>query len=350
MRRIRWTSTARSQGFGLVEIMISITLGLLLTAAVLQVFVANNRTYKTGEAVSEVQEAARYLQSELPRQLRMAGYRGCLSKQDITLINTLNNASTVTYNFNAGLVGYDNLSTALPTELAAHLTGDPAPLTGTDLLIVQRPDSQPLSIVATNNAAQLFAVEEANNVLAVGDIAIVTDCNKGHIFQVTNITLSGGKANIVHGVSSLTPGNQSSLASWDPNNKLNIYSTNAEIMRYGSETYYLATNSVSGRPALFRKLNGGMATVMQDGVYDLQILYGIDTNADRQTDRYVTAPNVTAWNQVLTIQMELLLGSSETGAVTGSQTMTFNGSAMTTSDDRWYMPTVITAVLRNRLN
>ena len=167
---------------------------------------------------------------------------------------------------------------------------------------------------------------------------------------MTNITLSGGKANIVHGVSSLTPGNQSSLASWDPNNKLNIYSTNAEIMRYGSETYYLATNSVSGRPALFRKLNGGMATVMQDGVYDLQILYGIDTNADRQTDRYVTAPNVTAWNQVLTIQMELLLGSSETGAVTGSQTMTFNGSAMTTSDDRWYMPTVITAVLRNRLN
>ena len=338
-----------NRGFGLVEIMIAIVLGLLLTVAVLQVFVANNRTYQTGEAVAQVQEATRYLQSQLPRQLRMAGYRGCLSKQDISLVNTLNNASTLTYDFNAGLRGYDNLGATLPTELAAHLTGDPAPLVGTDLLMIQRPDSQPLSIVANNNAAQLFAVEEANNVLAIGDIAIVTDCNKGHIFQVTNITLSGGKANIVHsGVNSVTPGN--SISSWDPNNKLNIYGTNAEIMRYGSQTYYLATNAATGRPALYSKLNGGAATVMQDGVYNLQILYGIDTNADRQTDRYVTAGNVSMWTQVLTIKMELLLGSSETGVVNTRQNITFNGSTSSAADTRWYLPTTVTAVLRNRLN
>ena len=82
----------RTGGFSLVEVMIAITLGLLLTAAVLQLFVGNSATFRTTDAISRVQENARYAQSVLNQELRMVGYRGCLSKQTIAITNTLNNS------------------------------------------------------------------------------------------------------------------------------------------------------------------------------------------------------------------------------------------------------------------
>jgi type IV pilus assembly protein PilW len=341
----------RQQGFGLVEVMVAITLGLLLTAAVLQLFVSNNTTYRTTNSVGVVQDNARFAQDLLSKELRMTGYRGCLSKQNVAVTNTLNNATTLTYDFSAGLRGYNNLTATLPTELSSHLTGDPKPLANTDLLLIQGPSSIPIAIVANNDAANLFAAPAAMTLLKEGDIALITDCSKARIFQITNLTAAGGKVNVVHSEDkNAIPGNAKGYASWEPNNKSDNFGTNAELMGYQSSTYYLATNSATGQPALYRKLNGGLATPLLDYVFDLQILYGVDTNGDRQTDSYQTANNVSNWGNVLTLKLQLLLGSEETGIVTKKQTFTFNGATFSATDTRWYMPTTITAVLRNRLN
>lgn len=349
MVRFPMIKRIRQQGFGLVEVMVAITLGLLLTAAVLQLFVSNNTTYRTTNSVGVVQDNARFAQDLLSKELRMTGYRGCLSKQNIAVTNTLNNATTLTYDFGAGLRGYNNLTATLPTELSSHLTGDPKPLAGTDLLLIQGPGNIPVPIVANNNAAQLFAAPAAMTLLKDGDIALVTDCSKARIFQITGLTAAGGKVNVVHSnAGTYVPGN--SISSWDPNNKNEVFGTNAELMSYQTSTYYLATNSATGQPALYRKLNGGAATPLLDYVFDLQILYGVDTNSDRQTDSYQTANNVSNWGNVLTLKLQLLLGSEETGIVTKKQTFTFNGATFSAADTRWYMPTTITAVLRNRLN
>lgn len=336
-------------GFGLVEVMVSITLGLLLTAAVLQVFVANNRTYKTADATSEVDDSARYLQEQLTRQLRMAGYRGCYSKQATTLTNTLNSATTLAFNFATGLRGYDNLGSPLPTDIASLLTGDPAPLAGQDLLLVQNPDSVPLNITANSDADKLYATSAAGSTLASGDIAMVTDCNKAHVFQITKLTTSGTTTQLEHdGSSTVTPGNHTT--SWDTDSKNNIYNPGAEVFRYQTLVYYLATNPATGRPALYRKINTAAAAVMLDDVYALQITYGVDTNGDRWTDSYVTASNVTGWDKVLAVRMQLVLGSSDNNVVDTHQQFAFNDGTFTASDNRWYLATIVTAVLRNRLN
>ena len=349
MARFPLVRSMRQQGFGLVEVMVAITLGLLLTAAVLQLFASNNTTYRTTNSVGVVQDNARFAQDLLSKELRMTGYRGCLSKQNVAVTNTLNNAATLTYNFSAGLRGYNNLTASLPSELSTHLTEDPKPLAGTDLLLIQGPSSIPVAIVANNDAANLFAAPATSTLLKEGDIALVTDCSKARIFQITGLTAAGGKVNVVHSnAGSYVPGN--SVSSWDPNNKNDIFGTNAELMSYQTSTYYLAINSATGQPALYRKLNGGAATPLVDYVFDLQLLYGVDTNDDRQTDSYQTANNVSDWNNVLTLKLQLLLGSEETGIVTKKQSFTFNGAPFLATDTRWYMPTTITAVLRNRLN
>src|SRR5574344_1131133 len=128
MVRFPMTSRARHQGFGLVEVMIAITLGLLLTAAVLQLFVSNSTTYRSTNSIGVVQDNARFAQDLLSKELRMTGYRGCWSKQNIAVTNTLKPATTLTSDFRAGLRGYNNLTASLPTELSTYLTGDPKPL------------------------------------------------------------------------------------------------------------------------------------------------------------------------------------------------------------------------------
>jgi len=354
MTRFPMMQRIRQQGFGLVEVMVAITLGLLLTAAVLQLFVSNNTTYRTTNSVGVVQDNARFAQDLLSKELRMTGYRGCLSKQNVAITSVLESATTLTYDFSAGLRGYNNLTATLPTELSSHLTGDPKPLANTDLLLIQGPSSIPVAIVANNDAAQLFAAPAAMTLLKDGDIALITDCSKARIFQITELSqASPSKVNIRHvknneSPHAYVPGNNTS--SWDPNNKNEIFGTNAELMSYQTSTYYLATNSATGQPALYRKLNGGLATPLLDYVFDLQILYGVDTNGDRQTDSYQTANNVSNWGNVLTLKLQLLLGSEETGIAPKKQSFTFNGATFSAADTRWYMPTTITAVLRNRLN
>ena len=77
---------------------------------------------------------------------------------------------------------------------------------------------------------------------------------------------------------------------------------------------------------------------------------GVDTNGDRQTDLYQNSAAITDWSRVLTLRLQLILGSAETGVVPQPQSLSFNGSTFTAPDTRWYTSSVVTAVLRNRLN
>lgn len=71
-------STSRRQmaGFSIVEMMISITIGLFIVAALIGVLVSNAGSSKTNERTSEVQSNGRYALDHLKRELRHAGYRG----------------------------------------------------------------------------------------------------------------------------------------------------------------------------------------------------------------------------------------------------------------------------------
>jgi type IV pilus assembly protein PilW len=66
----------RNSGFSLVEMMIAITIGLAVIAALVGVLASNSRNSKTTENSSELQENGRYALSHLQRELRHADYRG----------------------------------------------------------------------------------------------------------------------------------------------------------------------------------------------------------------------------------------------------------------------------------
>ena len=62
----------RSQrGFTLIELMISLVIGLLLSAAIVKIYVDTSQIYKFQNAVSEVQENGRFASAFLRRAARL---------------------------------------------------------------------------------------------------------------------------------------------------------------------------------------------------------------------------------------------------------------------------------------
>ncbi|WP_340680657.1 PilW family protein [Paraglaciecola sp.] len=61
------------QGFSLVELMITLALGLIISGALIQIMVGNNITERLNQAVASVQESGRFIISRLRNDLLMTG-------------------------------------------------------------------------------------------------------------------------------------------------------------------------------------------------------------------------------------------------------------------------------------
>ena len=72
----RSAATFSQRGFSLIEMMISITIGLMIVAALVGVLASNSRSSKTNDRTTELQSNGRYALDHLRRELRHAGYRG----------------------------------------------------------------------------------------------------------------------------------------------------------------------------------------------------------------------------------------------------------------------------------
>src|SRR4030065_2150496 len=67
------------RGFSLIELMIAMTIGLVILAAVVQIFIRSHATSQLDEGRSRIQESARFTMDFLSKDIRMAGYMGCNS-------------------------------------------------------------------------------------------------------------------------------------------------------------------------------------------------------------------------------------------------------------------------------
>lgn len=69
----------RQRGFTLVELMVAMVLGLILIAGVIQVFAANQQTYRVTENLSRLQESGRFAMEFITREVRVIDYKECLN-------------------------------------------------------------------------------------------------------------------------------------------------------------------------------------------------------------------------------------------------------------------------------
>ncbi|MCU0071942.1 prepilin-type N-terminal cleavage/methylation domain-containing protein [Pseudomonas koreensis] len=66
------------RGFGLIEMLIALALGLIVVLGVVQTFLTAKNTYVSQNSAAAMQEDARFVLSKMIQELRMVGMFGCL--------------------------------------------------------------------------------------------------------------------------------------------------------------------------------------------------------------------------------------------------------------------------------
>lgn len=110
----------RTQGFTLVELMVAITLGILISLGLVMLFQATAKTNRVQDAMAQLQETGRYAISRINSDLRMASFQSANltgfvnSKPDATLTpNGVNNPGVLAMSYVANINLPDFASTGL---------------------------------------------------------------------------------------------------------------------------------------------------------------------------------------------------------------------------------------------
>lgn len=345
---------SNQRGLSIVEIMVAMVIGLILMAGVIQVFVGSKMTYRVNEALGRLQEDGRFSLEYLSRDVRMAGYSGCSRYGPVT--NTLQNQTSLAYDFAVGITGYDNVGATPPAALTAlGIT----PKQGTDVIVVRREADNPVRIIQNNNGAQLFADHLGKEAgacsngttrysgLCEGDILMVSDCTKSRVFQAGNLTETGSDTvNVTH-PSSGSPGNNP--ISWGgasaPENE--IFGDDAEIVKIASYLYYVGTDNV-----LYRKDGTSTALDIAQGVENLQVLYGIDTtptDTNQSANIYSATPTAAQWEDVVSARLHVLIATVDDNLTEAAQTYRYVGADVDATDRRVRKEFTSLVTLRNRV-
>lgn len=278
----------QQRGLTMVEMMVAITIGLILTAGIIRIFVNSKQTYRIEEALSRVQESGRLGLGFMANDIRMAGYWGCQPSPS-NVQNNLN-AGSGYIDFTAGGISGTEGGSGVPDSLT---------LRGADGASGITPQPNGGSGKYSPLPSTSLAVNSPNN-LNADDILLVSDCIGGDIFQISN-TNPGGTGTVDHNTGTGSPGNATNLSK--------VYKGDASIFYVREITYTIATGA-DGQPALWRSVNGTNQEIVDD-VSDLQILYGEDMNNDRSVDRYVTANNVADFKDVYSVRVQLTIQTTE---------------------------------------
>lgn len=313
------------QGVTMIELMISLTIGLIIIAGIGYIFLSCRQSFRNQDALSRMQEGARAAFEIMDKDIRMAGFKGCPANSAASGdINNLVSATDWDKNLiDRPLIGYETIPRTLDGVFGYVLRGDA-------LTVLHADNSQEYFVSNTSSDTPLTLT--ANHNIALGAILVVTkaDCTRNVIFQNTkNCTLSNVPCLIEHTANTCASGNiRTGLGTPIGSCPLGTSDTfpGGRIYRLSAATYYIGTNSY-GEPALYRQTSSSSSSTAEElieGVQDMQLLYGIDTNADFAIDSYVTADKLTTsanWLTVLGIRVSLLMVSrlDEQGITTQPQ-------------------------------
>lgn len=263
------------KGFTLVELMVSLLLGLVVVGGVISVLVANRNSYRTNEGMSQVQETARTAFELLARDVRQTGGTGCDNARRMG--NVLTGYSSAWWTNWASVQGFDGTDGAVTTG-----TGLAQRVSGTDTLHMHSIEGGGFPINVHSAGAGTMTLNVTGTApLASGDILLVCDFDHATIFKGDTFTAASNTITYSTGL----PGNCSrglgfptDCASGAGNSY--AFPRNAWVGRLRAVTWYIGNNNrpADGGRSLYRvRLDTNANLVTEEvvsGVSDLQVTYG----------------------------------------------------------------------------
>lgn len=335
-------------GFSLLELMISLVLGLLLMASAIAVFLANREIYRQNENLARLQENARYVFELIARDLREAGGTACGS--NLPTANVLNGASNHWWsNWGHGIRGYEGTDNTFPKAIG---TGATDRVAGTDAVVIHSATVHDgLTVTEHNEESAQFKVNTTAHGLADGDIVLACDYRQAAIFQVTNA--NSENVTIVHNTGGrASPGNCSKGLGYPTRCTATgtpyTFEGGGLLSKLTVHAWYIGFNGRGGRSLYRMQLtrSGSNADIqtaeVAEGITDLQIEYLSRDCNDVLAANYVSASSIPAtycpngstdWTRVISARIALTLESLERVG-TGGQTLRRNLTTTVTLRNR----------------
>jgi type IV pilus assembly protein PilW len=312
----RQSGKSAQSGFTLIELMVSMVLGIIVVGGVVSVLLANRNSYRTNEGLAQVQESARTAFELLARDVRQSGSSGC---DNARRMGNVLNASPDWWRNWVSVQGFDNTlaDAAVPVG-----TGIGQRVAGTDTLHMHGIEGGGFP-VASHNAAGFTITLSAPSAptFVASDILMICDFDHSAIFRATGynpatrvIAYAAGGAS---GNCSTGLGFPSTCASSTGN--VYTYQRNAYVGRLQAVIWYVGNNgrAADGGRSLYRQRLGPAGALLTEeivaGVNDLQLRYGRNGNDNVDTGAAFTA---TAWGEVNSVFVTITLRSSDARVTT----------------------------------
>lgn len=282
------------------------SLGLIVTAGVIQGIYSQKQTYYAQSASLSLYENGRYSMHILKKIISNSGFLGCFNGTPNNAIDTaarLNDLATYTQ----GVLGYSGTGSSFSPSLPSYLNG---------ISIDNSNDVIVLEALSTLTKHPLQAMNSEDDVIEVsdsispddGDVLMISDCENADLFRVSHTEEKGQQVTLSFDATYNTQNGK-----FTNNAKLSkAYGLSAHIGQYTKQALYLSENQ-NGNSALWLSWlssNGRMQTEeLIEGVEKLNILYGIDTTNDGSANVYLDAKNISNWQNVVSVRLYLLINS-----------------------------------------
>lgn len=326
-----------SSGFTLIELMVAMLLGLVVIGGVVSVFLANQRTYRTNQALGDVQDGSRLAFELMARDIREAGLTGC--NNNGRMANVLNNKSTAWWaDWGNAVHGYGSGTAADPALTVG--TAATNQVSGTDSLQLLGAADSGLSVAATpSSTAANFKLNDTTSDIVKGDVIIVCDPDHAAIVQVTNYNSSNVTLDHNNGNNPL-PGNCSKGLGFPTTCTTNgngyTFGPNSQIFKLGAVDWYIGYNPLGGK-SLYRvnvvTTAGTPTPTTQEMVRDVTGM--VISYHQAGVASFVDAKTVAAnWGAVDAVQVQLTVESVDKRAGTDTKPITRQFTATTTVRNR----------------
>lgn len=310
------------RGFTLIEILIVLTISAIMLLGIAKIFDITKRGYIATESQSRMQENARLALYLINRDFRQAGLMGCRSGLSVRAGSVLGTENLLTSSHENNFFSGSGSTTTLNSVVSERVTSSPSSwvpsntIVGTDVITIRGAFSAgrltTASAAGTNipldNSDGFFTTPVGSTF----DRLLITDCQKVSAVKVDAAATAAVTANA---------------------NLMATYPTGSEVFKLDTAVYFIRNDG--GVPSLWRKLNTSPANVLVEGVENLRLLFGQDTNDDARPDRFVAAGTAGLdMNQVVALRIAILVRSLRNDVDLGAHTQSPDllGSTLTFND------------------
>ncbi len=332
-------------GFSIVELMVAMTISIILLTGTAGLFISNKRIYREQDESAILQENGRFAMQVLYDNIRMAGYFGCSD-------NTLNIKNNISSNLSNYSQLYDlrypveGVSKTGSTTITWQPSGSDQAIAdiknGTDAITVRYFRGASYRLTEDMPYQDAAIKVDRNATLGAREVLGISNCAGGDVFISSGQGASGQSKTLSH------------AAGTNTSNKLNrTYNEGAEVARFISRRFYIDVDN-DGVPWLAYTGTDDSDLYEQvkliDGVEDMRLLYGEDTNSDQIADEFRAAGDVANWENVVSVRGSLLLRTPEENPdVENNQTYHLLDKTITAPGDGYRRRVFTTTILiRNR--